>query len=307
MHDEFSTPRTKEEKIEHLVHLYVDGAFPRRELVRKLSRYLGGAAAATALLNERGLAQAPAACPANIRIPLDAMDVTAEDIQIGGKAGPLYVHLAKPNPLTEAQPAVLVLHENRGLVEHIKDVTRRVARAGFIGLGLDLLSRQGGTQAFDNDTARAAAYGRTTQPERNEDMLSAIDYLKSEGFVIPERIGAVGFCAGGGNILNLIFQTRDLYAGVPYYGTPPNPLPSTENVNTRLLFILSETDRNQNSRYPALMTDLIARQKTFGMHLYQGTGHGFHNDTGAVYNPTAACDAWAKTIEFFNRHLRAPV
>jgi len=306
MHEEFGIPKTKDEKIEHIVHLYMDGAYDRREVLRRLARYTGGLAGAGTVLTSRGLAQSSSACAEDVRVPFDAPDITVDDIMFPGKAGGIFAQLAKPNPLEKALPAVIVIHENQGLLEHHKDVARRVARAGFIGLGIDLLSRQGGTHVFAANE-RAMAYGRTVTSERMEDLQSAIDYLNSEGFVEKGKIGAVGFCAGGGNIFSLIFTTRDLVAAVPFYGTPPNPLPPIDaigEINTKLLMIFSETDRNQNARIPELLGGLVARQKTFGLHLYQGSAHGFHNDTGNVYNRAAACDAWNKTIDFFRTHLR---
>jgi carboxymethylenebutenolidase len=92
---------------------------------------------------------------------------------------------------------------------------------------------------------------------------------------------------------------------VPYYGTLPNPLPSFDTLNAKLLAIFSETDYTQNSRIPELVTGMVQRRKTLGLHLYQGTAHGFHNDTSPIYNPNAAADAWAETIAFFNTHLNA--
>jgi len=304
MTEEFGVPETREERVEHLVHLYVDGAYSRRQVIAKLAKYTGGAAGALAALQSRGLAQSGGApCPADVHVPEDATDIEWFNIQYPGRTGTLFGLLARPAPLVKALPAVIVIHENRGLTEHIRDVTRRVARAGFVALGIDLLSRQGGSHAFDNDTQRGQAYGRTTTAERLEDMLSSIEYLKSEGFVIADRIGAVGFCAGGGNVFLLAINSPDLVAGVPYYGTPPNPLPPLGEMKTALLCIFSETDRNQNARIPGLVEQLVALRKSFGLHLYPGTGHGFHNDTGAIYNAAAACDAWAKTIAFFHQLL----
>ncbi len=298
-------PSNDQERIESLVHLHIDGALNRRELLKRVAKVTGSLSAATAAVASFGLAQSTDVCPGDIHVPEDAPDIQWDNIQYPGPAGPLYALLAVPRPIATAQPAVMVIHENRGLNEHIRDVTRRTARAGFVALGLDFLSRQGGSARFQDPAEGLAAYNRTRPEERLEDMLASINYLKSEGFVVPDRIGAVGFCAGGGNVYNLAFNTGELAAGVAFYGTPPNPLPPFENLTAKMLGIFSETDRNQNSRIPELVAGLVANQKSFGLHLYQGTGHGFHNDTGTVYNREAACDAWAKTLAFFNRHLRA--
>jgi carboxymethylenebutenolidase len=201
---------------------------------------------------------------------------------------------------------VLVIHENRGLTEHIRDVTRRMAKAGFVALGIDLLSRQGGTGAFANDTLRTQAYGRTLQEERYDDMLSAVEFLKRQTNVVGDRIGAVGYCAGGGNIYYAVYNQMPLQAAVPFYGTPPNPLPAADRITTPVLGIFSETDRNQAVRIAALADSLVTARVTFGVHVYTGTAHAFFNDTGAVHHRDASLDAWTKTIDFLNTHLRAP-
>ena len=298
-------PSNDQERIESLVHLHVDGALNRRDLLRRVAKITGSAAAAAAAVQSFGLAQSADVCPGEIRVPEDAPDIQWDNIRYQGAAGMLHALLTVPKPITKPQPAVIVIHENRGLNEHIRDVTRRVARAGFVGLGIDFLSRQGGSHNFLDPVEGLNAYNRTRPEERLEDMLSTIQYLKSEGFVVPDRIGAVGFCAGGGNVFSLAFATKELAAAVPYYGTPPNPLPAFDNLTAKMLCIFSETDRNQAARIPDLVGGLVSNQKTFGLHLYQGSAHGFHNDTGNAYNREAACDAWSKTIAFFNKHLRA--
>jgi carboxymethylenebutenolidase len=318
MHEEFGTPRTKQEKIESLIHQYVDGGLHRRDLIRRLARLTGGAAAAAAVLETAGLAQVqPPANADDVRVSENDTAIEWRDVAFPGKAGAVLALLAYPRPFARVlrgratgvagpQPAVLVIHENRGLVEHIRDVTRRMAKAGFVALGIDLLSRQGGTAAFADDTARGQAYGRTVQEERYDDMVSAIEYLRNQENVVADRIGAVGFCAGGGNIFYAVYNQIPLQAAVPFYGTPPNPLPPPERVTTPLMAIFSETDRNQAARIPGLAESLVAARVTFGIHVYKGTSHAFFNDTGAVYNKPAASDAWDKTINFLNTHLRAP-
>ena len=317
MHEEFGTPKTREEKIDSLIHLYVDGGLHRRDLIRRLARLTGGAAAAMATLETAGLAQVqPPASAEDIRVSESDPAIEWRNVTYPGKAGNLQGLLAYPRPYSRAsrgrangmagpQPAVLVIHENRGLVEHTRDVTRRMAKEGFVALGIDLLSRQGGTGAFADDTARGQAYGRTLQPERLEDMMSSIEYLRTLDIVVPDRIGAVGFCAGGGNIFYAVYSGMPLQAVVPFYGTPPpNPLP--QDATTPVMAIFSETDRNQAARIPDVAASLVAARQTFGVHVYKGTAHAFFNDTGAVYNRPMAIQAWAKTIEFLNTHLRAP-
>ncbi len=295
--------------VEELVHLYVDGAFSRRELMDRVSKYAGGLAAAATALATLGIDTAEAqtlSCPADIHVPENAPDIQARNITFPGEGVTLFGHLAYPNPLPkDPTPAVIVIHENRGLVEHIKDVTRRVARAGFVGLGVDLLSRQGGTDQFTDATQQQQAYSRTVQEERRSDMISTLNYLKHLDFVKWNRIGAVGFCAGGGNVWDLSLVLPELAAAVAFYGTPPPPIELLDYIQAPVLAIYAELDRTLSLRMPDVITGMLTKQKTFGFRLYQGVGHAFHNDTGPAYNAAAACDAWAQTTTWFNKFLRA--
>lgn len=297
--------QTEQEHIEDLIHLYIDGAFDRRELLKRVAAYTGSIAAAIAVVGPEIMAQtgSPTGTPANASVPEDASDVQWFWVDYPGESSLLRSYFARPRYETRRVPVILVIHENRGLNDHIKDVTRRVARAGFVGLGVDLLSRVGGTEAFPNPTAATQALGRITTAEMLSDVRSAIEFLKIADYVRPDRIGAVGFCFGGGLVFNLAFNVAEIRAAVPYYGTPPNPLPSIDGLNAKLLAIFSETDYNQNARIPEFLANMVQRRKTLGLHLYQGTSHGFHNDTSPIYNAAAAADAWSKTIAFFNTHL----
>src|SRR5258707_219758 len=171
MYDENQGP------IEKLVHLYVDGAFNRRQLIRRVARHTGSVAAAmTALAGFEILhAQTPSTGPADASVPADAPDLVVSDVQFPGDAGTVFGHLAYPRTTAvHVWPAVIVVHENRGLVEHIKDLTRRAARAGFVALGVDLLSRHGGTQQFADPVMLKQAYSRTTQYQRPSDRIACL-------------------------------------------------------------------------------------------------------------------------------------
>lgn len=295
-----------DDPVHQLVHLYVDGAFGRRELIKRVARYTGSIAAAmTALGGYEELKAQPSPCPAGVRVPPEAEDLVVQDVEFPGEGGKVLGHFAYPKNLTEPQPGIIVIHENRGLVDHIKDVTRRAARAGFCAVGVDLLSRQGGTQNFTEPTQQTAAYNRTTQDQRRSDLIAALDFFKFNENVIFDRIGVTGFCAGGGNTWDLIVNVPEIAAAVPFYGTPP-PVEDLQKIQTPVLAMYAETDRTLTLRMAPVMTEMISRQKVFGMNIYQGVGHAFHNDTGAAYNREAACDAWNRTIAFFNRHLRRP-
>ncbi|HYR88765.1 MAG TPA: dienelactone hydrolase family protein [Terriglobia bacterium] len=298
---------TDQEHVEDLIHLYIDGAFDRRELLKRVARYTGSVAAAMAAVGPEIMAQtaAPSGTPANASVPEEAPDVQWFWVQYAGEAGTLNGYFARPRFETRRLPAILVIHENRGLNDHIKDVVRRVARAGFVGMGVDLLSRVGGTAAFSDPLEATQALNRTTVAERLSDLRSSIRFLQIAEHVRQDQIGALGFCFGGGLVFSLAFDVPELVAAVPYYGTPPNPLPSWDRMNAKLLAIFSETDYTQNGRIPEVVSGMVQRRKTMGLHLYQGTAHGFHNDTSPIYNAGAAADAWSKTIAFFRTHLSA--
>lgn len=305
MWEDFKNPKTKRDKMDSLLHLYIDGAFDRRELISRLTKVAGSAAAATAFFQKSGWAQAvPSPCPDGVRVPVDAPDIVAEDIQFSGKGGNIFAHLAKPKELTEALPVILNIHENRGLVPHHKDMTRRFARAGFIGLSIDLLSRQGGAHVIPEDQL-TQAYGRTTVDQRLEDLLSAIEYIKSEGWARPGRIGVTGFCAGGANTYLLAFNSKDVAAAAPFYGAPPLPIPDMNSVPPLCIF-MGDVDPGTNANIPALLMGVNAARKSIEMHMWAGARHAFMNDTGAAYNAEAACASWDILIRFFRRELLKP-
>lgn len=296
-----------QDPIDNLIHLYEDGALNRREVIRRLTKHTGSAAAATAALASVGLAQAPAStCPASVRVAENDPAVYAEDLTLYGSGGPLFAYQVRPSNFSAgARPAVLVIHENQGLTAHIKDVTRRFAKAGYVGLAVDLLSRQGGTSQFPDPTAAVAAYNRTQPAERLDDMLSALNTIGDQPYVRGNRLGTVGFCAGGQNVFNLAIATDRLAAAVVFYGPAPNPVDQLSRITAPLLGIFPELDRGTTTALPSVISTLIASNKRYAMHIYNNTNHAFHNDTGARYDADAACDAWAKTLAFLDRYLSA--
>lgn len=297
---------------EALVHLYIDGAFNRRELVKRLTKSTGSLAAALAAMHALDVpaeAQTPAVCLANVRTPENPPDIDIYNVDFGGEAGPLFGYWTRPKPMPESpMAAVLVVHENRGLTDYIKDVTRRIARAGYVGLAIDLLSRQGGTAAYPDPVQAGNAYNRTVPAQNVADMISAIAWLKTLDYVAPTRIGAVGFCAGGGNVMNLTVATRDLGAAVAFY---PGSLPASQDLVDRLttpvLFNLGQSDTAVTNRVAGVLPAMLTANKRVALHVYEGSRHAFHNDTGAAYDAAAACDAWNQTLAFFGKFLARPV
>jgi carboxymethylenebutenolidase len=211
--------------------------------------------------------------------------------------------LVRPNPQDAPLPAILVIHENRGLNEHIRDVTRRAARYGFVALAVDLLSREGGAHNITDPDDAVRAYGRLSAAGMLADLRTAVAALKDWPFIRAGRIGVVGFCAGGGNTWNLAVNSPDVAAAVPFYGAPPSP-DLISQVRAPVLAIYAELDRALTGRMAPVVTAMLEQRKPFGFFVYEGANHAFHNDTGPRYDPEAACDAWSRTIAFFDKHLR---
>jgi len=210
-------------------------------------------------------------------------------------------YLVRPVNASGKLPGVLVIHENRGLNPHIEDVARRVALANFVAFSPDALAPIGG---YPGDEEKAVAAFRTLDgAKRTEDFIAAVAFLKAR----PEctgKIGAVGFCFGGGVVNTLATRVPDLAAGVPYYGAAA-PTADVPKINAAMLIHYAENDAGINGGRAAYEEALKAAGKKYEMYSYPGTGHGFNNDTGARYNKEQADIAWQRTIAHFNRYLRA--
>jgi len=273
------------DKVSSLIHLFEDGQINRRQLVEHLTKCTGSIAAALAAINAAGLADAQAP---STPITTNDPSIRSENLTISGEAGPLFVYQSMPmDSFSNPCQAVLVIHENAGLTDYIKDVTRRVAVAGYVGFAVDLLSRQGGTSAFPDGTSAMAAYNRTTQPERRADMLAALYTIRDQTYVRRDKLAAVGFCAGGGNIYDLVLNTDALTAAVAFYGAPVLSVDAVPQVNIPLLFNYAELDRALTGGLGPVIQAMSTQQKRFEAHVYSNANHAFHNDTSPRYEPAA--------------------
>jgi carboxymethylenebutenolidase len=196
---------------------------------------------------------------------------------------------------------VLVCHENRGLTPHIQDVTRRLAKAGYAALAVDLLSRQGGVAKFSSDEV-PGALGNTPPEQFIKDFLSGWEYLKSQSYTQPERVGMVGFCFGGGVTWRMATGMPELRAAVPFYGPHP-PVEDVPKIQAAVLAIYGGNDTRINAGIPAIEEAMRANHKIFEKQIYEGADHAFHNDTGTRYQPEAARDAWSRTLAWFGQYL----
>jgi carboxymethylenebutenolidase len=197
-------------------------------------------------------------------------------------------------------PGVLVIHENRGLNPYIEDVARRVATANFIALAPDALTSQGGYPG--NEEAAVAAFGKLDQAKVREDFAASYTWLKGRQ-ECTGKVGAVGFCFGGGVVNQLAVRFPDLAAGVPFYGGQPSAEDAAK-IKAPLLLHYGSEDARITGGWPAYQQALNAARVENTGYVYQGAQHGFHNDTTPRYNEAAARLAWQRTIDFFNAKLR---
>lgn len=199
-------------------------------------------------------------------------------------------------------PGILVIHENRGLTEHIKDVVRRLAKARYSALCVDLVSRSGGSDAHPGESERTGILGQLSPEQVMADLSAGLDYLSGEPINASTRLGVVGFCFGGGYTLRMATKLQDLKAAVAFYGPNP-PLEDVPNIKAAVLGIYGSEDTRITGTVPALEAALKQAGITYETKIYEGANHAFHNDTVARYEPTAAKDAWEKTLAWFGTHL----
>jgi carboxymethylenebutenolidase len=262
-------------------------------------------AAAIAVVGGSGLAMAEALLPRYAQA--QTISFTDERIKAqyvtydspGGNSGKMRGYLVQPagkGPF----PAVLVIHENRGLNPHIEDVARRAAVAGFVALAPDGLAPVGGYPGNDDDGKKLQA-----GLDKNKllvDMLNSAKYLKSHA-LSNGKLGATGFCYGGAVVNYLAVQMGgDLAAGVPFYGRAPKSA-DVAKIRARLLLNFAENDANVNKLWPDYETALKANKVSYEAHIYPGTRHGFHNNSTSRYNEAAAKLAWERTVAFFKANL----
>jgi carboxymethylenebutenolidase len=199
-------------------------------------------------------------------------------------------------------PAVIVIHENRGLNDHTRDVARRFAAEGFVALAPDLLSRKGGTGSMASPDEARAAITALPPEDAITDLKAGLAYLNSHAKVAQGRLGSVGFCWGGARSFTLATESDLLRAAVVFYGSAPAP-EKLAGVRCPVLGLYGETDERITSRVPEVAEIMKKAGKQFEYKIYAGAGHAFFNDTGQNYNAAAAKDAWVRTLAFLRTNL----
>ena len=227
--------------------------------------------------------------------------IIAGEVQIPAADTNIIGYLARPADGI-AVPVILICHENRGLTPHIQDMARRYAKAGYAGLAVDLLSRQGGTEAVGSGNV-PGALGSIDPSQFVEDFKSGWKYLQSQPFADAARVGMTGFCFGGGVTWQVAVHMPELLAAVPYYG--PHPVGSdVSNIHAAVLGIYGGLDSRIDSGIPAIEEAMKANNKIYEKIVYPNADHAFNNDTGTRYNAEAAKDAWEQALAWFEKYVR---
>ncbi|MDX1134568.1 dienelactone hydrolase family protein [Sinorhizobium medicae] len=272
-------------------HLTLD----RRRFMEKLTALAGTAAAAAAI------APMLAANSAKAEIIAETDErIKGEDITYPGGDGKMKGYLVKPAEMSGKLPAVIVIHENRGLNPHIRDVARRMALEGFLALAPDFLSPEGGTPG-DEDKAREMI-GAVDASATNANAVATVAFLKGHA-ESTANVGAIGFCWGGGLVNRLAVNAPDLKAGVAYYGAQPKA-EDVPKIKAALLLHYAGLDERINAGIEAYRKALTENGKDATIHVYEGVNHAFNNDTSAArYDKEAADLAWQRTVEFLKAKL----
>jgi carboxymethylenebutenolidase len=277
---------------------YVHGQMDRRTFFEKAAKFAVGGLTAAALIESLMPNYAWAS-----QVAQDDKRIQAEFIEYASPKGhdKTKAYLAQPAESEEKLPAVLVIHENRGLNPYVEDVVRRTAVAGFLALGPDALAPLGGYPGTDDE-------GRTMQRELDrdkitEDFIAAAQFLKAH----PKcngKVGVVGFCFGGGMSNTLAVRIPDvIQAAVPFYGRQPKA-EDVPKIKAAVLVQNAELDKRINAGWPAYEEALKEAGVDYTQYNYEGCNHGFHNDTTPRYDETNAKLAWERTLAFFNKHLK---
>ena len=285
-------------QIEKAVEEYASEQLDRRGFLTRMIALTGTYAAAHLLLEQTGLAQTVISETESRKANVDSSTVEYKngDIKLSG-------YLSKPMKKGK-YPAILVIHENRGLNEHTRDVARRFAAAGYVALAADALSRKGGTASFETPEKAREAFSSLNMTEITGDLNAGLAFLNSHAFVKKGKLASIGFCWGGARSFALATEPNDLKAAVVFYGTAPTE-EQLAKVRVPVLGIYGSKDERITSKVPEVAATMKKLNKSYEYKIYEGAEHAFFNDTNQQrYAADAAKDAWAQTLAFLKKHLK---
>lgn len=290
------TAKDFDPKILELYDHYAHGKMTKRELLKSIGKYTAASVTALSVFNNL-MPNYALAEQVNFNDPeIKANYITYNSGNGNGKINAYYV---KPSKITEKTSAVLVIHENRGLNPYIKDVARRVAKAGFIALAPDGLSSLGGYPG--NDAEGKILQKKIDREKLLNDFFNAFEFLLNHQDT-NKKIGAVGFCYGGGVCNALAVAYPELSASVPFYGSQARS-EDVKKIKTPLLLHYAEFDERINKGWPEYEAALKANNKKYQAYIYKDCNHGFHNDSTPRYDEKNANLAWKRTVNFFRENL----
>ena len=282
-----------DQRIINLYDEYTHKPLSRDVFIKKLIGITGSLAAAMSVIPLLEGCYSKAATSEN------AADITTERITYPSASGEMKAYLARPKK-DKKYAAVVVIHENRGLNPHIEDVTRRMAQAGYLALGVDALSPLGGTPS--NEDQGREMIGKLDMAQNLQNYLKAYDYLATRQDC-NDRFGCVGFCWGGALANQLAVNDPRVRAAVAYYGRQPEAA-DVPKIKGAVQLHYASLDERINAGIPAYEAALKAVKVPYELYMYEGVNHAFHNDTSAArYNEAAAKLSWQRTLAFFDKHL----
>ncbi len=313
--------------VEEHVDDFNDHLISRRELIRRVTLITGSLVGTLALLEAIGCGSQPSGSPASpgvrttpgqpqayatppAQMTTDGITVQPSDPRIkvvdvalkGSDGAAMISYYATPAGVRRA-PSVYVVHENRGLTEHIKDVVRRLATAGFNGAAVDLLSRDGGAAKLSDAAAYAAALAKRSSDAMVADIKTVLQQLDSRPEAAKGTQGMTGFCFGGGIAWNVLGAGTSLKAAVPFYGPAPQDVTTLASTHAAVLAIYAELDTRITASASQVEDQLKKNGRPYQIKVEPGVNHAFHNDTGPRYAPQQAEDAWVLTVEWFRKYL----
>jgi carboxymethylenebutenolidase len=307
------TQRLKRYLAEEMVEEYEEGRMSRRRMIVTVGRILGVTVVSPTLLAALGCASpesnveepeeapVPESATEGVTVEPDDPDIEVSEVEVPGEEGAIRAYQARPSS-EGTFAAILLIHENRGLKEHTRDVARRFAKLGYTGLAVDLLSRTGGSDQFADEAEATTAISELDQGGVISDLKSSATWLQDQAYVQGDRIGAVGWCWGGGQTWRLATEEPRLNAGVAFYGPNP-PIEAVPNIQAAMLGIYGGEDVRITDQEPELEEALASAGKMYEMKVFDGANHAFFNDTGERFDPEAAEQAWSDTLNWFNEHL----